>query len=286
LTDPAARRTIRGMPRMVLGGLVALLVLAAPAQAATTIGSDLSHSPGLTGACGLLTGRSCTLAGRAASAASPIDGVVVKWRVKTDGSSAFTARPHIVSADTGFAIGDTINVPAAAGTLETPTRLSIRSGQRVAVDVTTTGPTGTAPIIASTGGQTYDLWDPPAGGVPAPPASQSGELLVNADVEPDVDNDGWGDETQDGCPADPSTHGACPPPKQIVNSGSSGSSGSGGSSGGGSSTPVVNPGIAVTAPPPLPTPVVKKAAKKKAKCTRRQRKRHRCPRPKRKRHRR
>lgn len=32
------------------------------------------------------------------------------------------------------------------------------------------------------------------------------------DVEPDVDGDGYGDETQDGCPADASTQGACPEP--------------------------------------------------------------------------
>jgi hypothetical protein len=31
-------------------------------------------------------------------------------------------------------------------------------------------------------------------------------------VEPDADGDGYGDETQDGCPTDPSTHGACPAP--------------------------------------------------------------------------
>jgi len=34
---------------------------------------------------------------------------------------------------------------------------------------------------------------------------------MNADVEADADNDGFGDETQDQCPTDASTQGQCPP---------------------------------------------------------------------------
>ncbi len=36
-------------------------------------------------------------------------------------------------------------------------------------------------------------------------------LNVSATVEPDADGDGFGDETQDSCPSDASTQGACPP---------------------------------------------------------------------------
>jgi len=35
-------------------------------------------------------------------------------------------------------------------------------------------------------------------------------LPVSVTVEPDADRDGFGDETQDGCPGDPTTLGACP----------------------------------------------------------------------------
>ena len=35
-------------------------------------------------------------------------------------------------------------------------------------------------------------------------------LEVAAIVEPDADADGFGDGTQDGCPSDPTTQGACP----------------------------------------------------------------------------
>jgi hypothetical protein len=36
------------------------------------------------------------------------------------------------------------------------------------------------------------------------------ELDLSARLEPDADGDLYGDETQDQCPADPSTHGPCP----------------------------------------------------------------------------
>ena len=50
------------------------------------------------------------------------------------------------------------------------------------------------------------------------------EALYRATLERDADSDGYGDETQDGCPSNASTRGACPPPP-------------GGGGGGGSSTP-------------------------------------------------
>jgi uncharacterized repeat protein (TIGR01451 family) len=43
------------------------------------------------------------------------------------------------------------------------------------------------------------------------------KIGVSAVVEPDADGDGFGDETQDGCPTDPSAHtGACPVDVSIV----------------------------------------------------------------------
>jgi hypothetical protein len=35
-------------------------------------------------------------------------------------------------------------------------------------------------------------------------------MLANADIEPDADRDGFGDETQDACPINAATQGACP----------------------------------------------------------------------------
>ena len=47
------------------------------------------------------------------------------------------------------------------------------------------------------------------------------ELLINADIEPDADNDGYGDETQDLCPTHPGD-GDCPdtdPPQTTITKG-------------------------------------------------------------------
>jgi hypothetical protein len=56
------------------------------------------------------------------------------------------------------------------------------------------------------------LWLPAlADGQTAPAFVISSGVLINADVEPDADRDGFGDETQDRCPADASAQGLpCP----------------------------------------------------------------------------
>jgi Ca2+-binding RTX toxin-like protein len=40
----------------------------------------------------------------------------------------------------------------------------------------------------------------------------SGRLPISSVLEPDADKDGFGDESQDGCPTNASTQGQCPPP--------------------------------------------------------------------------
>jgi hypothetical protein len=160
---------------------------------------------------------------------SPIDGVIVRWRVRllnfagpadptlgpyrlrairkasdtafpVVGSSAFESVPHDASKQT-----DTIHTFAA--------RIPVLAGDRLALDM----PPKKAAVP---GGLRFDL----RGGthrlaVPAPPDggsfSTSGGLFTqspqfNADVEPDADRDGFGDVTQDACPTNTTTQGACP----------------------------------------------------------------------------
>jgi hypothetical protein len=143
---------------MVLGGILALALLAAPAHAAVTIGSSLADAPNA-GTCqaGALSSPSCTLAAAsipmpsaaAGSVTSPIDGVVVRWRLRTNGSSAFSAAPRIVSGLSRLASGGTVTVAATAGTQEFPARLSIAAGQGVGVDVTTQPALTSAGIVAT-----------------------------------------------------------------------------------------------------------------------------------------
>jgi hypothetical protein len=44
-------------------------------------------------------------------------------------------------------------------------------------------------------------------------------LNVAAVVEPDADQDGFGDETQDACPSEGDTQGACVPPETTITRG-------------------------------------------------------------------
>jgi Big-like domain-containing protein/thrombospondin type 3 repeat protein len=80
-----------------------------------------------------------------------------------------------------------------------PARIPVRPGDRIALECCDGGGTFFVPSAGST-----DLWQPPIGEgalVPAPTATEANETAISADIEPDGDEDGYGDETQDNCPA-------------------------------------------------------------------------------------
>ena len=61
------------------------------------------------------------------------------------------------------------------------------------------------------GQDTNQPTDPPAGSsVGFGPVEFEARLLLSAQLEPDADHDGYGDETQDQCPTDAATQGPCP----------------------------------------------------------------------------
>jgi hypothetical protein len=90
---------------------------------------------------------------------------------------------------------------------EVPARLPVKQGQQLAVDITPS----IGIIYNSNGDKRSYLFAPPL----VEGAGQRGstevvnELLVQATIEPDADNDGFGDETQDQCPTQAATHGPC-----------------------------------------------------------------------------
>jgi uncharacterized membrane protein YgcG len=247
----------------------------------------------------------CTLAntalpvGQAAAdgVASPISGVVVRWSV-ISGSNPFSARLRVIRGQGVVVLGETVSINSS-GRHDFPARLSINAGDVMAVDLFNFQPL--MPPLVTAGAppdnaRSFEQWnDPPDAGDMGPPTmtNMASEVLVSAVVEPDADGDGYGDETQDGCPTDPSTHGPCPPPPTNTGgttgtpgSGSPGGTpGTGGSSGAGSGSTLggalPNGPPIVTAPPPLPTP---KTTKKKAKRCKRAKRGHRakrCPKKKR-----
>jgi hypothetical protein len=215
--------------------LCACLLAPSAAGAAVTIGDNLAADPGggLSSSCG--AGTDCTstylvsqlppAATASGGLASPINGVVVRYRIKTIvGTDApSNARLRLAFDGGGGAfVGDGTGTPVAiantAGIQTFNERLPIRTGDLIGLEAVDTGSTGTVTLPAmftGTVGGSYLFWTNPRladlAAPRAPGSSQSGEeLLMNADVEADADHDGFGDETQDACPSNPLTQGACP----------------------------------------------------------------------------
>jgi hypothetical protein len=206
-------------PRTLLAALAILTAMAVPtsAPAAVTIGEDTS-SPGPTapGACGIPSG--CTYANLqhpTRQLAVPFDGVIVRWRVQGGGSPVpFTPRVvrplpggSFVGAGTGAP--ETI-VGGAERTI--PTRLPVKAGDLFGLDVADGGAIrayNPLPGARFAGWFAPLLADGGTGQLPNSISSPSWSLIYNADVEPDCDGDGFGDETQDRCPTDASTQAPC-----------------------------------------------------------------------------
>jgi hypothetical protein len=153
------------------------------------------------------------------STAAPSDGVVVRWRVLNAESGPYTLR--VVSFLPGSSGGmyrayrvlhssATENVTAPAGPLFSkissfPTRLPIPAGAYLGLGGRTFG------FQASGGGATYSQVENLGDGLATVGETHSGTFLYDADIEPDVDGDGYGDVTQDSCPTSAAVHeGPCP----------------------------------------------------------------------------
>jgi hypothetical protein len=187
---------------------VALGVLAIPTPAisATTIGSHLAPHPSAS----IITvncAAGCTFSQRALPGTpappvtAPTDGVIVRWRIRVGPlSSAQVVKLRVIrgesASSTGVGSSQAENVPAAAGIYTFTTRLPISSGDFIGID-----------CCVSQGGffrgypdAEVDQWAMPLGDNETRGPDSAGtpwELMVNADVEPDCDADGFGDETQD-----------------------------------------------------------------------------------------
>jgi hypothetical protein len=225
-----------------------LLMVPGSAGAAVTFGSNLASPPtaklcslpGVTSSCTQAIGG-LPLSSRApGGATAPIDGVIVGWSVRT-GSSSIThkVRLRVVRGYTGAGGGAIEVLPKTEGVYSFAARVPVKEKDQVALD-TLEVPEGLGvPVIRILSSAVLFAWNPPLGEAEnRPPSATSAEveLLINATIEPDADGDGFGDETQDQCPADSTTQGACP------------SSGGGGGSTGGGATGTVS-GTSPTAQP-------------------------------------
>jgi hypothetical protein len=185
-----------------------------------TVGSTLPTGDPVARAFPCFSTDDCTLIPlslAAGNAGAPSAGVITSFNVKVKGYAHVRFRVERGSFAQGV---DTTNVYRSAERYYTvagggvqvftePARVPVQVGDRVGADV---GPgiwsqvvMGSSEIDGAGGDVFHD------GGVHA----ANLELLVNGILEPDADHDGYGDETQDCQPADPSQHTPCaggPPP--------------------------------------------------------------------------
>lgn len=198
--------------------LLCVVVLPASASGAVTIGSNLTAAADGASACD----PDCTTAHQqlppgstaAGGVLAPSDGVVVRWRIKVSGVAGPVAlritRPG--DSDTRISVGTGVDrlpddaTPLVDEISEFNARLPIEAGDALGLDYVSTT------AFANTAGAVSPRWSPRLvdGQAAVTTGSVDPELLINADIEPDADGDGYGDETQDECPTNPTTQGPCP----------------------------------------------------------------------------
>jgi hypothetical protein len=161
-------------------------------------------------------------------------GVVTRFRLKV---AAFGIEPRIqirpLSAVNTPALGLGIyfvgtkssTIDPQLGTREYPVRFPIGAGQLLGIDILEgLGESLTVVATAGSGGMSADTVLAHSDDPPAQPNTDAGYVvgtpqalaLYNADIEPDADGDGFGDETQDACPSSPAVQTACPATKPCT----------------------------------------------------------------------
>jgi hypothetical protein len=228
----------------IASGALLLLLGAAPAasQAARIFGSGFVHDPNqpaceMLGPCTVVAFHEIPGEGQNTEEGSPIDGVITKFRIAAkvetptqvtfrianvtpanDGKGGESATATAAGAGPTVTLRRTIEEeeqpPERTPIQEFPGRLPVKKGQHLALD----GPSNLSATYDSSSDKfSYEDAPPLVDGSGERASSKFlGELLVQATVEPDADGDGFGDETQDACPSQKATQGACDRTKPSI----------------------------------------------------------------------
>jgi hypothetical protein len=180
----------------------ALLAFAPAAHADVTIGSALPQpTSGVTRPCA----QQCTLLqtalpGRTITA--PANGVITRWRVQAGGAvpSPAPVALQVVRPSSGAEVARSALVTVSANSVTAhATRIPVLEDDAIAILQS-----GAGEFARDNGAAAMALWEPPLTSArPADFPSLLYEVLINADIEPDTDVDGYGDETQDNCTTTP-----------------------------------------------------------------------------------
>jgi hypothetical protein len=204
-----------------LGLIAGLALAAAPAQASTTIGETFTDfnqgcsSPAATPAIFL------QYVSPSSKYAAPTAGVITEWSIQSGSSVAPSLKfkvAHPPENGQPVIVGESAPVAPVANTLNTyDARISVAAGDIIGFSIPANTVTFLCSKIPVSG---YGLF----GSLQADPAPGDSffgfpygesQLSIKAELEPDADADGYGDESQDECPTDPASQAppcAEPPP--------------------------------------------------------------------------
>jgi hypothetical protein len=201
-------------------------MVAGSASAATVVGSSCAANGGLLEQSAISLKSPTGVPGVIPSA-----GVITNWTFSLGipiGAEVQVSEKLKVFAPTAVpgqftVVGESARVPVGVGSTTSLTRIPVQGGDLLGSStfVVESGKAETAALVCETKDPEDEVAfvanDPPTGSTVSATANQAGvQNPILATVEPDADGDGYGDETQDKCPTDASTHEACPPPPPPV----------------------------------------------------------------------
>jgi Ca2+-binding RTX toxin-like protein len=198
--------------RCSLASLVAVAALfAAPggAGAATPIGQAFTPSIG----CAASTFIQSTSPG--GSYTAPLSGVITSWSYQADAAPPSQLRLKVarsVGGNSFLVVGQSDLQPPAASVLNTfPTRISAQAGDVIGFYQSQLKPCGVS--MAGFVDHFFPFTDVQPSDTPAT-FNMGGafQMDIAAAIEPDADNDAFGDETQDQCPGQAGPNNGCPAP--------------------------------------------------------------------------
>jgi hypothetical protein len=194
----------------VAAGVVALAI-PAPAGAATQIGQTFTP----TQTCSGVTTLQAVSPG--SQYAAPFPGVITSWSFLADSTFfpelKFKVARHAGGDDFTIVGEEGPHIPAAGSLNTYPARIPVQAGDVIGLNLRAGG---TGPLCGrSISGYTArNRNDDPAPGTTATYTTDNNlQLGVSARLEPDGDNDGFGDETQDPCPGQADPDSGCLEPE-------------------------------------------------------------------------
>jgi hypothetical protein len=207
-----------GRSVLVIASLAVLLALAAPttATAATEVGDDCgaTFDEGVTGTYTNVPEQKAANASPLPIAA-PAAGIVTSWRLKSLSGQTTPVRMGVfrpVGPGSFLVAGASVQETAAFGVNSFPTRIPVQAGDRFGLI-----PVGASFFSCVTGNSDDITWSYKGNVEPGSTyqfaAGVQVRVPVVAVIEPDVDGDGFGDESQDGCPRSAAATAPCPPVK-------------------------------------------------------------------------